>query len=147
MAGKPQDNLFGTGKSASLNVSRSKVTQSANLSFTDPYFTPDGVSMTYSLFGSRYDPSKLLSTSTALQLPHDALRRHGNHGHPDYRIRPRKLWLGVEHWHMGVTLLRNPPYRYQRFVDENKRNNWIYKGLLSWYRNTTDDGYWPTRGC
>ena len=59
-----QDNLFGTGKSASFGLSRSKVTQSANLSFTDPYFTADGVSMTYSLFGSRYDPSKSTTAST-----------------------------------------------------------------------------------
>ena len=54
-----QDNLFGTGKSASLSVSRSKVRQNANISFTDPYFTPDGVSMTYTLFGSNYAPYKL----------------------------------------------------------------------------------------
>lgn len=143
-AGVSQDNLFGTGKSASLNVSRSKVTQSANLSFTDPYFTPDGVSMTYSLFGSRYDPSKSTSTSTRRNYRMTRYGGTATMGIPITEYDRVNFGLGVEH--MGITLLNNPPYRYQRFVDENKRNNWIYKGLLSWYRNTTDDGYWPTRG-
>ena len=143
-AGVSQDNLFGTGKSASVNISRSKVTQSANLSFTDPYFTPDGVSMTYSLFGSRYDPSKSTSASTRRNYRMTRYGGTATMGVPITEYDRVNFGLGVEH--MGVTLLRNPPYRYQRFVDENKRNNWIYKGLLSWYRNTTDDGYWPTRG-
>ena len=139
-----QDNLFGTGKSASFGLSRSKVTQSANLSFTDPYFTADGVSMTYSLFGSRYDPSKSTTASTRRNYRMTRYGGTATMGIPVTEYDRVNVGLGVER--MGVTLLRNPPYRYLRYVDENGRNNMIYKGLLSWYRNTTDDSYWPTKG-
>ncbi|MDO4433141.1 MAG: outer membrane protein assembly factor BamA [Alysiella sp.] len=137
-----QDNLFGTGKSTALSISRSKVRQNANLSFTDPYFTPDGVSMTYSLHGSKYAPYKLSSNSRNY-----GMNRYGFStimGIPFTEYDRVNFGLGVEH--IGVKLLSNPPYRYQRFVDENGSRNWIYKGMVSWYRNTTDDAYWPTQG-
>ncbi|ULJ60513.1 outer membrane protein assembly factor BamA [Wielerella bovis] len=137
-----QDNLFGTGKSAALSLSRSKVSQLVNLSFTEPYFTNDGVSMTYNVFGSKYDPSKSNTNTRNYRMV-----RYGGQammGVPITEYDRVNVGLGVEH--MGITLFNNPPYRYQRYVDQNGRNNWIYKGLLSWYRNTTDDGFWPTRG-
>ncbi len=140
--GIAQDNLFGTGKSVSFSASRSKVRQGASLSFTDPYFTADGVSMSYSLFGSIYDPSKLSSNSRNYRTT-----RYGVSavmGIPITEYDRVNVGLGVER--MSVKLFDVPPYRYQRFVDENGEKNWIYKGILSWYRNTTDDSFWPTRG-
>ena len=62
-AGVSQDNLFGTGKSASARVSRSKTTVNGSLSFTDPYFTPDGVSLGYDVYGKSYDPRKASSSA------------------------------------------------------------------------------------
>ncbi|MDK4576543.1 outer membrane protein assembly factor BamA [Kingella kingae] len=137
-----QDNLFGTGKSASLSVSRSKVRQNANISFTDPYFTPDGVSMTYTLFGSNYVPYKLNTSARNYRM----LRYGGTMvmGVPITEYDRVNIGLGVEN--MQVKLRDNPPYRYQRFVNQHGERNWLYKGLLSWYRNTTDDAYWPTKG-
>ncbi|MCD0217636.1 BamA/TamA family outer membrane protein, partial [Enterobacter hormaechei subsp. steigerwaltii] len=57
-AGVSQDNLFGTGKSAALRASRSKTTLNGSLSFTDPYFTADGVSLGYDVYGKAFDPRK-----------------------------------------------------------------------------------------
>lgn len=57
-AGVSQDNLFGTGKSAALRASRSKTTLNGSLSFTDPYFTADGVSLGYDIYGKAFDPRK-----------------------------------------------------------------------------------------
>ena len=56
--GVAQDNLFGTGKSISARVSRSRMTNNASLSFIDLYFTPEGVSLGYDLYGKVYDPRK-----------------------------------------------------------------------------------------
>lgn len=140
--GVAQENLFGTGKSASLSVSRSEVNQGANLSFTDPYFTPDGVSLTYSLFGNKYSPYKYDSNPRNYSTT-----RYGANvsmGIPFTEYDRVNFGLGVEH--MAVELIDPAPYRYQRFVNEHGNKNWFYKGMLSWYRNTTDDSYWPTRG-
>lgn len=141
-SGIAQDNLFGTGKSASLNLSRSKVNRNASLSFTDPYFTPDGVSMTYSVFGTQYNPNKLNSNRRNYSTT-----RFGSTvtmGIPIGEYDRINLGLGVEQ--MNVKLDSHPPYRYQRFVNENGNRNTTYKGIISWYRNTTDDAYWPTSG-
>lgn len=140
--GVAQDNVFGTGKSASVSVSRSKVNQNANLSFTDPYFTPDGVSMAYSLFGSNYNPYKQNSSPRSYKIT-----RYGGQmmmGIPITEYDRVNVGLGAENLRIG--LFPQSPIRYQRFVQENGARNWIYKGMASWYRNTTDDAYWPTRG-
>ncbi|WP_027009943.1 outer membrane protein assembly factor BamA [Conchiformibius kuhniae] len=137
-----QDNLFGTGKSASAGLSRSKVRQNANISFTDPYFTPDGVSMTYSLFGSNYNPYKLNQSPRSYRI-----KKYGGTaimGVPVTEYDRVNFGLGAEH--LTVGLYPQSPTRYRRFVDNNGSKNWIYKGLLSWYRNTTDDAFWPTKG-
>jgi outer membrane protein insertion porin family len=56
--GIAQDNLFGTGKSASLRLSNSASSKAAAISFTDPYFTPDGVSLGYDVFYREYDAQR-----------------------------------------------------------------------------------------
>lgn len=140
-----QDNLFGTGKSAAFSISRSKVRQNANLSFTDPYFTADGVSMTYNVFGSNYSPYKLSSNPRSYKM--SRIGGSVTMGIPFTEYDRVNFGLGAER--MGVKIVGDEAYaprRYRQYVAEHGRNNWIYKGMLSWYRNTTDDSYWPTRG-
>jgi len=45
-----QNNFLGTGKRVGVNLSYSDYQEMVNLSYTDPYFTPDGVSRGISLF-------------------------------------------------------------------------------------------------
>jgi len=45
-----QNNWFGTGKSVGFSFSRNQYQTSYNLNYTDPYFTPDGVSRGFSLY-------------------------------------------------------------------------------------------------
>lgn len=142
-----QDNLFGTGKSLSLNVSRSKVNKNLNISFTDPYFTPEGVSMTYSLFGNQNQPYKMSTNKRNYGKRNYSLNRYGGTiimGVPFTEYDRVNFGLGAEH--LGIKVFKDAPQRYQRFVDENGERNWLYKGMVSWYRNTTDDSYWPTSG-
>ncbi|GAA5182796.1 outer membrane protein assembly factor BamA [Niveibacterium umoris] len=52
-----QNNLFGTGNALSLNLNTGKSNRTLVLSYTNPYFTPDGVSVGYSLYHRNYNPS------------------------------------------------------------------------------------------
>jgi len=61
-----QSNFLGTGNSFGLSISNSKYYTTANISYTDPYFTPDGVSRGFNLFYSvrdfglgRFEPFKM----------------------------------------------------------------------------------------
>jgi len=49
-AGIQQNNWFGTGKQIGFNFSHNRYQTSYNLSYNDPYFTPDGVSRGFNLY-------------------------------------------------------------------------------------------------
>jgi len=58
-----QDNFLGTGNNIILDAAQSKVTQKLTLYYTDPYYTPDGISKTNNLVYAETDVSSL-STAT-----------------------------------------------------------------------------------
>lgn len=142
-AGISQDNLFGTGKSASLQLSRSKVNQVAALSFTDPYFTPDGVSLGYNMYYRGYNPSK--SDSNSMDYKTTTIGGGMTLGVPVTEYDRVNFGLGLEH--LNVKLYSEyAPERYIDFVNKYGNDNWIIKGTAGWGRNTTDSALWPTRG-
>ncbi|MFD2097791.1 outer membrane protein assembly factor BamA [Corallincola platygyrae] len=53
--GISQKNFMGTGNSVSLNVSQNTYSQRVDVSYTDPYFTKDGVSLGGRVFYSSFD--------------------------------------------------------------------------------------------
>ncbi len=160
-AGVPQDNLFGTGKSVSARVSRSKTTQNASLSFTEPYFTPDGVSLGYDIYGRVYDPRE--SSSSAQQYKTSTIGTGVRMGIPITEYDRINLGLGAEY--MAVNIYDGAPKRYRDFIQQyssfnnpacaddgdttdctGKFKGWVYKGNIGWGRNKTDNALWPTRG-
>ena len=149
-AGVSQDNLFGTGKSASARVSRSKTTVNGSLSFTDPYFTPDGVSLGYDVYGKSYDPRK--ASSSAKQYKTTTAGAGIRMGIPVTEYDRVNFGLAAEH--LTVNTYNKAPKRYADFIKKYGKTNgadgsfkgWLYKGTVGWGRNKTDNALWPTRG-
>lgn len=54
--GLNQKNFFGTGNTLGINFQRSRYEQTYALDYTDPYYTPDGVSRSFNASISRVDP-------------------------------------------------------------------------------------------
>lgn len=54
-AGIQQDNFLGTGNRLAFNLNTYSASQSINFSYTDPYFTMDGVSLGGNVFYSNFD--------------------------------------------------------------------------------------------
>ena len=54
-----QNNFMGTGKKMSTSLNKTDAVASLNLSYTDPYYTVDGISRGYGLFYSQTDFSAL----------------------------------------------------------------------------------------
>ena len=54
-----QNNFLGTGNRVSAQVNTGKVNTVYSLSYTDPYFTPDGISRTFNIYRRDVDTSYL----------------------------------------------------------------------------------------
>ena len=61
-----ENNFLGTGKQVGIGLNRSTYQSSVNFSYSEPYFTVDGVSVGYSIFGREtdYDRINVASFST-----------------------------------------------------------------------------------
>ena len=149
-AGVSQDNLFGTGKSAALRASRSKTTLNGSLSFTDPYFTADGVSLGYDIYGKAFDPRK---ASTSVKQYKTTTAGGGiRMGIPVTEYDRVNFGLAAEH--LTVNTYNKAPKRYADFIKKYGKTDgadgsfkgWLYKGTVGWGRNKTDNALWPTRG-
>ena len=125
-------------------MSNAKVSKQASLSFTDPYFTPDGVSLGYDIYYRGYNPYK--SDNNRLGYKTDTYGIGARMGVPITEYDRVNFGLGLERLNVKLYKDQNPPPRYQEFVRQNGEKNWIVKGNVGWGRNKTDSALWPTRG-
>lgn len=63
-AGLNQKNFLGTGKTLGLNFSKSRYEQFYGISYTNPYYTPDGIRRSLNLSATKFDPGKTSLTSS-----------------------------------------------------------------------------------
>ncbi|MCW8128484.1 outer membrane protein assembly factor BamA [Microbulbifer halophilus] len=93
-----ENNWLGTGKSVGFSVNTSRYQQVANFSYTDPYFTPDGVSRGFNLFYQERDYSEINLSSYNTS-------RYGaglNFGYPISEISRIGLNIGFSHLELGT---------------------------------------------
>ncbi|MDO6823673.1 outer membrane protein assembly factor BamA [Marinobacter sp. 1_MG-2023] len=135
-----ENNFFGTGKRVSFGVNVSDSVKSANIGYTDPYYTVDGVSRGFSIFGRETDFEEEDITSYLL----DEYGGRLTFGYPTDNI--TRLNFGV-----GYTLskVKGGTYTSQEvtdFIEEegDSFNNYFLFG--SWRRSTLNRGVLPTKG-
>ncbi len=135
-----ENNFFGSGKRVSFGVNVSDSIKSANFSYTDPYYTVDGVSRGFSLFARETDFEEQDISSYLL----DEYGGRLNFGYPTDSI--TRLNFGV-----GYTLskLKGGVFtsqEVQEFIEEEGSdfNNYFLFG--SWRRSTLNRGVLPTDG-
>ncbi|WP_394128725.1 outer membrane protein assembly factor BamA [Shewanella maritima] len=56
--GVQQSNFLGTGNQAGVSINTNKYSKSMNISYTDPYFTKDGVSLGGSIYWNEFDANE-----------------------------------------------------------------------------------------
>ena len=139
-AGLNQQNFMGTGKSLGIDINTSRLQRPIALAYTDPYFTPDGVSRSFDLYTRTFDASEL--------------------DLGDYRIRSSGVGLrfGVpytEHDRLsfGLVAERNElrlgelaPDRYVQQVEDFGESATALLAVLGWSRDSRDSAITPTRG-
>lgn len=111
-----QDNWLGTGKSVGFNISRSSYQTAYSFNYTDPYFTPDGVSRGFNLFYQTRDYSRINVSSYST----DSYGASLNFGYPISNI--ERLGFSVGYQNLSI---QTGIYAVQEIVGSPRRINGV----------------------
>lgn len=137
-----QSNIFGTGNQLSLQINSGRINKIYSLSFTNPYFTPDGISLGYDLYRRNTDFS-VLSTGNYNTGTSGAGVRLGLPVTEDNFV---NFGLAVERTNLDIFNAALTPQRIVDFVAQNGNKFDILRGSIGWARDTRDSIFYPTKG-
>lgn len=134
------DNFFGSGNQFNINLAKGSYQQSYGVSFTDPYFTDNGVSASYSFDYSKYDYNdEYLSDWTS-----DNMSAMVNFGFPTSEY--QKVYFGGGYRRVKIRTGTDVAPEILSYLGSNGRKYNEYVLTSSWVRDTTDDAYFPSKG-
>ncbi len=135
-----QNNFLGTGNALSLQVNSGKVNTVYALSFTQPYWTVDGVSRGFDIFKRDVDSTSLdvgsYKTST--------LGLNFRLGVPVTADDTILFGLGAEN--TEVSVFADSPQRFVDFVNTFGESNNNFPFTVAWQRDTRDSAFFPRSG-
>ena len=135
-----QANLFGSGNFLSTQINTGKVNQIYSVSYTNPYFTDDGVSRGFDLYKRNSD-----SQSTAVsQYSSHTLGSGVRFGVPIGEDQTISYGLAVERTQLG--LFATSPTRLMQYVNVNGTANSNLLGTIGWGRDTLNSAIYTTEG-
>jgi outer membrane protein insertion porin family len=142
-----QANFLGTGNRVSAQVNTGKVNKTYSLSYTDPYFTADGISRGFDVYRKDVNSSSL---------------NIGNYNTSSYGAGVRfgvplnerdTIGFGLTADYTSIELNTTSPSRYQKFCGGNPPttyssgcDNAMLRTDLSWTHDTRDNILFPNRG-
>jgi outer membrane protein insertion porin family len=139
--GITQQNVFGSGNHLGLQLNTSKLNTVESLSFTQPYWTVDGVSRGFDIYHRKSNPSALglglYETSTS--------GAQARIGIPFTDIDTVTIGLGYED--TSITAFEGAPLRITTYVNTFGGNNTAVLGTAGWGRDTRDSAIYPTSGA
>jgi len=137
-----QNNIFGTGNFFSLDVQRAAINQTYSASFTNPYFTVNGVSFGFDIYKRVLDTKKLTSFAP---FKTDTTGAGIRIGVPIAENDIVSFGLAAENTKIDVDPAKSPR-RYTQFIEEfgDSTNNFPF--TVSWARDRRDSAIWPTSG-
>lgn len=145
-----QQNLFGSGNAMTLGLNTSKTNRTYALSFTNPYYTVDGVSLGWDVYHRTYDPSESYSVSRYRTVSTGAGLRIGYPIAEDDRIN-----FGLAADRTEITTYEESTQRYKDFCVDFGCSNSSGVGTVTvnslvlsagWSRDGRDSLLYPRRG-
>ncbi|MDD5058388.1 MAG: outer membrane protein assembly factor BamA [Sideroxydans sp.] len=135
-----QANLFGTGNYLSTQLNTSKVNQIYSVSYTNPYYTDDGISRGFDAY-----KRKTNTTSTYIsQYYSDTLGFGVRYGVPTSD--DESFQYGVSAEKTTITLIDTSPQRYIDYVNVFGATTSNLLGSVGWTRDTRDSAIYATAG-
>ena len=135
-----QNNIFGTGNALSASINSSRVNRSIGLSYTEPYWTSDGISRTIELYDKNVDPSSL----PIAQYSSSTLGAAIAFGVPITETDSINFGGRVEH--TKVQLFDQSPPAYFQFVQDFGTVTNSYILTAGWSRDSRDSILFPSKG-
>ena len=138
--GITQQNVFGSGNHLGLQVNTSKVNTVYSLSFTQPYWTVDGVSRGFDLYKRDIDPSAYNTGQYKTSTLGGQLRL----GVPVTDLDVVSFGLGYER--TKIETLADSPLRIVDYVRTFGSDNSTVLATVGWSRDSRDSVIYPTSG-
>lgn len=138
--GITQSNLFGTGKILSTQVNTSKVNQVYSVSYTNPYYTDDGVSRGFDVYKRSLDAT----TTSISPYKSDTLGAGVRYGVPIAEDERISYGLSVER--TELTLFPTSSAALQGYVNTFGDTNNNLMATVGWLRDTRDSAITTTEG-
>ncbi|MEI7968470.1 MAG: outer membrane protein assembly factor BamA [Betaproteobacteria bacterium] len=135
-----QQNVFGTGNALSLGLQTGRINRVLSLSYTNPYWTDDGVSRGFDLYSRRFNPSFLRLASYSTNTDGGGVR----FGIPISELDTVNLGMAVES--TDIEIFPTSPKRFTDFVAQYGSVNVGVIGTLGVARDGRDNTITPTSG-
>ncbi|MDR3390903.1 MAG: outer membrane protein assembly factor BamA [Sulfuriferula sp.] len=136
-----QRNLFGSGNALTVGVNSGGINKLYSVSYTNPYYTPDGLSVGYDVYRRVTDTTSLSTTSSYKNTTTGAGVRFGIPLNEKDSI---SLGLAYERFHLSLNSLS--PTQYINFVNQYGDTNDTVRLDLGWSRDSRDSLTYPTKG-
>ena len=140
-----QNNFLGTGDYASLGLTRSQYQSKYNIGFTNPYFTPDGVSLGYNAFYSATDYNNYYDDGSGVS--YYSINSYGLGATLGYPINETsRLSFGLTVQHDSIDPGTYSSDEIYDFLQREGSEFTNFKANLGWSESTLNKGVMPTRG-
>jgi outer membrane protein insertion porin family len=136
-----QDNFLGTGKRVSAAVNNSKVNTIYSFSYTNPYYTPDGVSRGFRVFYQTTDAGAVVDIGSYTS---NALGGSINYGIPFSEFNTFNISLGYQHTQIKTN--STTPTDYLIFINDNASSFGAFKAGVGWTHDTRNKAFFPDKG-
>ncbi len=133
-------NLFGTGKFLSTQINTSKINKVYSVSYTNPYYTDDGISRGFDI----YQRDVNSSSTVASQYTSSTLGAGIRFGLPVNDDETVTFGLSAENTRLG--LLSTSPQRFIDYVNTFGASTKNLVSTIGWSRDTRDSAIYTTAG-
>jgi outer membrane protein insertion porin family len=135
-----QQNLFGTGKTLGISANTSQINRNIGISYTDPYWTIDGVSLGFDAYNRRFDATRLNIGRYITETLGAGVRV----GYPITETDRINFGLAAEQ--TSITVFDDSPQRFKEFVAQNGEDPVGVISTAGWVRDRRDSAIWTTSG-
>lgn len=136
-----QDNFLGTGKKVGIGISNSDTLTEYSYSFTDPYYTVDGVSRGFNAYYRERD----FDEDNASAFSTDEFGGGVNFGYPIDDFQRLNFGLSIEQISINTNTTETPLEIFKFIADEG--DEYLnFRTTVGWSDNHLNRGFFPTKG-